>query len=183
VGLVEGRQRDEALESLDRLGLDEHRRRELQAPVDDPVPYPPEPPTCQVVLQEVAEIFDRPIVAERRSRPRLFRYDASGEVARRETRRHVEALDLTSELNGEIARIRGEDGELDARRAGVENEDRVIRAGHRCRPLTLIASAIPSAATDAPGVLNGRGARSISRSADVDRIRAPSSACQWPGKR
>ena len=137
VGLVEGRQRDEALESLDRLGLDQHRRRELQAPVDDPVPYPPEPPTCQVVLQEVPEIFDRPVVTERRSLPRPFGDDASGEVARRETRRDVKALDLPSELHGEVARSRGEDGELDARRAGVQNEDRVIRAAHRCRPPAL----------------------------------------------
>src|SRR6266581_476479 len=37
--------------------------------VDDPVPYPTEPSTGQVVLQEVAEIFDRPVVTERRSRP------------------------------------------------------------------------------------------------------------------
>src|SRR5262249_53970875 len=134
VGLMERRQRDEALESLDRLGLDSHRRRELQAPVDDPVSYAPEPTTCQVVLQELAEIFDRPAVAERRSRPRLFGYDTPGEVVRRETRRHVEALALAWELRSEVTRTRGEDGELDARRAGVQNENRVIRVGHCCRP-------------------------------------------------
>jgi hypothetical protein len=131
VGLMERRQRDEALESLDRLGLDSHRRHELQAPVDDPVPYPPEPPTCQEVLQELAEIFDRPVMTKGRSRPRLFSDDTSGGVARCEARRHVQALDLASELQGEVVLIFGEDGELDARGAGVQNEDRVIRLGHR----------------------------------------------------
>src|SRR5262249_4020871 len=183
VGLMERRQRDEALESLDRLELDSHRRRELQSPVDDPVSYPPEPPTCQVVLQELAEIFDRPVMTKGRSRPRLFGYDTPRDVVRRETRRHVETLDLASELQGEVSPILGEDGELDARGAGVQNEDRVIRLGHGRRPPALIAIAIPSAATDAPAVLNGRGRRPKSRSMDVDRVRAPSSPCQWPGKR
>jgi hypothetical protein len=98
------------------------------------MPYPREPPTREVVFQELAEILDRPVVTERRSRPRLFGDDTSGEVVRRETRRHVQALDLASELQREVARILGEDGELDARGAGVQNEDRVIRPGHRCRP-------------------------------------------------
>src|SRR4030095_16503870 len=80
VGLMEGRQRDEALESLDCLWLDSHRHRELQAPVNDSVPHTSQPATCEVVLEELAEIFDRPVVTEGRSRPRLFGDDTSGRV-------------------------------------------------------------------------------------------------------
>src|SRR4029453_13283487 len=116
---MERRQRDEALESLDRLGPASHRHRELQAPVNDPVPNPSQPATCEVVLEKLAEIFDRPVVTEGRSRPRLFGDDTSGEVVRCEARRHVQALDLASELQGEVVWILGEDGELDARGASV----------------------------------------------------------------
>src|SRR5262249_6462701 len=137
----------------------------------------------QVVFQELSEISDRPVVTEGRSRPRLFRDNTSSGVVRGEARLHVQALDLASELQDEVVLILGEDGELDARGASVQNEDRVVRLGHRCRPPGLIAIAIPSAATDGQAVLNGRGRRPKSRSADVDRLRAPSSPCQWPGKR
>ena len=69
VRLMQGRERDEALESLDRLGPDPHRRRELQTSVDDPVPDPHQPPVREVVLQKLTEILHRAIVIERRSRP------------------------------------------------------------------------------------------------------------------
>src|SRR4030095_16186818 len=106
----EGRQRDEALESLDCLWLDSHRHRELQAPVNDSVPHTSQPASCEVVLEELAEIFDRPVVTEGRSRPRLFGDDTSGRVVRCEARRHVQALDLASELQGGGGWISGGSG-------------------------------------------------------------------------
>src|SRR5262249_44945463 len=133
VGLMKGRQRDEALESLDRLGLDSNRLRELQAAVDDSMPHASQPPVREVVLQELPEIFDSAAVIERRSAPRSLGDDASGDVARREARLHVQALDLAPELQGEITGVLGKDGELDAGGSGVQNKDRVIRLGHRRR--------------------------------------------------
>ena len=65
VRLMQGRERDEALESLDRLGPDPHRRRELQTSVDDPVPDPHRPVIREVGLQKLAEILDRAIVTQR----------------------------------------------------------------------------------------------------------------------
>jgi hypothetical protein len=127
---MEGRQRDEALESLDRLGLDSYWLRELEASVDDPMPHTPQPPIGKVALQELPEIFDGSRVIERRSGPRSLGDDTSGDVARREARLRVQPLDLASELQCEVFAMLGEDGELDARGAGVQNEDRVIRLGH-----------------------------------------------------
>ena len=62
---VQGRQRDEALESLERRRSHPYRSRILQASVNDPVSYPHEPVIREVVLQKLADILDRAIVTQR----------------------------------------------------------------------------------------------------------------------
>ncbi len=67
--LVQGRERDEALERLERLGLDPHGSRVFQTPVHDPVAYADQSVVRELVLQEVSEILHRIIVTEFRSGP------------------------------------------------------------------------------------------------------------------
>jgi hypothetical protein len=59
VRLVEGRQRDETLESLERLVRHSHRRRELESSVHDTVSDCHQSVMREVPPQEVPEIFDR----------------------------------------------------------------------------------------------------------------------------
>jgi hypothetical protein len=54
---------------------------------------------------------------------------------RRETRHGVQAFDLSPKLERELAVTLREYGELDARGAGVQNENRVGRFAHGCRSL------------------------------------------------
>src|SRR6266478_5306479 len=67
VRLVQGRERDEALERLERLGQDPHGSGVCQTPVHDPVAYADQPVVRELVLQEVSEILHRIIVTEFRS--------------------------------------------------------------------------------------------------------------------
>ena len=67
--LVQRREWDETLESLEGRGIDPNRSRVLQTAVDDPVADRHQPVICEVVLQEVTEIVDRAIVTQRRSAP------------------------------------------------------------------------------------------------------------------
>ncbi len=66
---MQRRERNEALERLERLRLDPHRSGELESPVDDPVPDADQPMIRKVVLQEVSQILDRVIVTKVRSAP------------------------------------------------------------------------------------------------------------------
>ncbi len=69
VRLVQGRERDQALERFERRWLHPHRSRVLESSVDDPMPHRHQPVIGKVVLQEVAEILDRAVVTECRSAP------------------------------------------------------------------------------------------------------------------
>ena len=130
--LVQGRERDEPLERLERLGLDPHRSRVLQTPVDDPVADADQSVVRELALQEVSEILNRAIVTELPSGPRLLGHDAARRILRHEARCRVEGLDLSPYLERELAGALSEHGELDARRAGVQNEDRVVGSAHCC---------------------------------------------------
>src|SRR5262245_38486836 len=80
------------------------------------------------VRQEATEILDGAIVAERRPTPSLLRDDAARRIMRLEARFGVQTFDLALELEGEITAPHRKHRELEARRAGVQHEDRVAGA-------------------------------------------------------
>ena len=133
-GWCRGAERDKALERRERLRLHPHGSRVRESPVNDPMPNTDQPMIRQVMLKEVTEIVDGAIVTERRSTPRLFGDDTSRRIVRLETRHGVQPFDLSVKLERELASLHGEDGELDARGAGVQNENRVVGVAHRYRP-------------------------------------------------
>ena len=133
VRLVQGRERDQALERFERRWLHPYRSRVLESSVDDPVPDAHQAMIREVVLQEVTEILDRAIVTECHSTPRLLGHDAARRVVRLETRRGVQAFDLAPKLERELTGTLREYGELDARGAAVQNENGVVGFSHGYR--------------------------------------------------
>jgi hypothetical protein len=92
-----------------------------------------QPVMREVLLQEVPEIFDRTLVAERRVPPRLLGDDEAGRVVCPEPRCCVQSLDLSVELACQFTGTLGEHRELQTGRAGIQNEDRVAGFSHRRR--------------------------------------------------
>src|SRR2546427_9672609 len=157
--LVQRREWDETLESLEGRGIDPNRSRVLQTAVDDPVADADQSVARELALQEVVQILDRAIVAELPPGPGLLGNDAARRILGHEARRRVEALDLPPHLERELAGTLGEDGELEARRASVENEDRIVRS--RGNRHTSTMSSISGDPTRQSGCHPSRNARDL----------------------
>ena len=67
--LMQGGERCEPLECLERLSLHPHRSRVLESSMDDSVPDADQPMIRKVVSQELAQVLDRAVVAQGRSAP------------------------------------------------------------------------------------------------------------------
>jgi hypothetical protein len=63
---------------------------------------------------------------------------------RPEARRGVQLFHRSAELERELTATLREDGELDARGTGVQNQDDVLGFMHRFRPVWVIATLVPN---------------------------------------
>src|SRR5437899_10378646 len=88
--LVQRREWDETLESLEGRGIDPNRSRVLQTAVDDPVADADQSVARELALQEVVQILDRPIVAELPPGPGLLGNDAARRLLGHEAGHRVE---------------------------------------------------------------------------------------------
>src|SRR5262245_7701242 len=94
------------------------------------------------LLEKRKEVIERTAVIKARAVfPRSFRLDRSITILRDESRGGVEALDLPTNVQLQLAAAVDEQRELDARGSGVENGDRV---GHRRRSSTVLREALQS---------------------------------------
>jgi hypothetical protein len=113
--------------------------------VHHPVTDADQPVAGELAPEEASEILDRALVTESPTRPGLLGDDAARRIVRHEARGRVEALDRSPYLERERAGTLAEHGELEARRAGVEHEDRVAPV-HR----HICSSALPRVSRAAP---------------------------------
>ena len=131
-GLVQRRQRHQALERREHLVGDPHGLGEPLAAVDDPVSDPGERGPREVPVNPGADRCDRALVVRRLAglAVTLDQRCSSGH-ADVQTRAHPDAFQLAVRLGGEVVRARVVQRELDARRAGVDDED---ATGHTAAP-------------------------------------------------
>ena len=150
VGLVQRRQRNERFELGERRGVDENRAREARAAMDDTMPDGHDAMLAEHAASAPAEeVVDRALVSELRpGRPFLLRDHVAGRAGD-EARPGRQPLELAPQEEPRRILIE-EDGELQARRARIQHEQRV---GH-----VVVASNVH--AEDHPGqvqsVISGR---------------------------
>jgi hypothetical protein len=109
------------------------------------------------MLKEVTEILDGAIVTERRSTPRVFDDDTPRRTAALEARHGIQPFDLSVKLECELASLHPEGGELDARGAGIQNENRIVGLTHRIDRVRSGVRAVPKAGANVPkGQVTGR---------------------------
>ncbi len=141
--LVQGGERDEPFECLEHVVIHPDRFGVLEAAVNHTVPHADQPVIRQPFPQEYPEILDRAVMAELAVlAPRAFGHGLTRPVLGDEPRRRVEALDLASHVEREIARAHDEEGELQARGAGIDDDDRV---GHGSLTVGQPPRAFPAA--------------------------------------
>ena len=136
---MERRERYQFFERGDHIGVEPDRFRILHPAVDDPVADRRELEAAALAAQKIREIRDRP----RRGRGSPPRPRTSRRAARRpapradEPWRRMDALDLTANDGIERPVPLGEEQELDAGRAGVQNENRITHGRWRASPPIL----------------------------------------------
>ena len=126
VRLVQRRQRDELLQRLQHTGIHADRRGVLQPAVNDPVTDPDQTVADELLAEEAPQMLHRLVVAEFHAfAPRPLGHCPARHIPGHELRRRGEALDLAAHVQGEVVVTHEEQRELDTRRAGIDDGDRV----------------------------------------------------------
>jgi hypothetical protein len=127
--LMQRRQGNKSLQCRQHVAIDPHRPREIRPAVHHAMPDRLEFHPRGFTPKEVRKVVDRALVTELDTlAPALFRGDDASSRARDEMRRSVNALDLSPQLRIELAVPVLVEQELDARRAGVQDQNAL--AGH-----------------------------------------------------
>jgi len=131
VRLVQRRERHVLLQCRDATRVDAHRFHVLAAAMHDAVPDRHQPMMRNAPAQKPDKVFERAVVAERfAGRPLLLVEHVAVAILRDEARRRVDAFGLPSRDENGVLALVGEERELDARRACVQDGDRVGHGGH-----------------------------------------------------
>ena len=128
VRLVQWRERHQLFELREDRGVDPHRLREGGAAMHDTMAYRTQHVRGERIAQVADQELHRAVVAERVI-PRALGQRRPGRVPRQEPGPGREALELPALHERRLARPQREERELEARRAGVEDEDGVGHAG------------------------------------------------------
>ncbi|MNZ43896.1 hypothetical protein D3C78_615100 [compost metagenome] len=136
VRLVQRGERVEAGEPLQYPAVHPGRPGELLAAVDHPVAHGDQLVFLEEAAQELHQVQGCAGVAELAVfAPALLGEDGARRIAGDEMRRAVDALDLPAQAQFRLRLVGGEQGELEAGRAGIEDQDHLLHGFTRspCR--------------------------------------------------
>ena len=130
VRLVQRRERIQALEVGKDVGIDADGRRIREAAVHDAMADGAQRMIAEVLADERDDMRERSIMSERGAvGPSPLAQSFAARIEGFEARRRIDLFDLPVVQPSEIAAALGEQRELDARRAGVDDGDRIAHGG------------------------------------------------------
>jgi hypothetical protein len=125
VRLVQRRKRHKALQPGKDCGRYAHRRGVVGATVDDAMTDRDKAPAAGVRTQPIEQKRNRAFMARRAAiRPRMLVHDGTGRVLRAKARVALKLFEVAGNKWCEVD-AGDENGKLEARRAGVQNQDRI----------------------------------------------------------
>src|SRR5438477_6425174 len=133
VRLMQRRERYVFLERADHGRIEAHRLRVLESAVNDAMSDTDEPMLGELVAEKTDEMFERAIMTELDAvAPCLLGDDRAAAVLGDEARRRVQTFRLPARDERHAIRLLRKQRELEARRARVQDGDRI---GHVIFPL------------------------------------------------